>query len=115
MTGNPEVGKSLFPDYITTDIETVFTTPPFKWFLKYQPMDNTQSYRATPGADVVESYPLSFVKPVMPDISDIEFPCNEELTTVQLDAVRLASRRFQQKFSDSGVTKGFLLGNFIRS
>lgn len=108
-----EVVDSTFPEYVVTDIDRLFTTQSKNWFVKYEPMDTSQEYRIHPGADVVESYPLSFVKPPIPDADDIKFGDNGELTTVQLDAVRLASYRFQQTFLESGVTKGFLLGNLV--
>lgn len=108
-----ETDKSRFKEYVKTDIDTIFSTPSKEWFVKYEPLDKSTEYRVHPGAEVVESYPLNFVKPPMPNDDDIRIPDNGELTTVQLDALRLASSRFQTSFPESGVTKGFLLGKIF--
>lgn len=98
-----------FEEYCHATIEDIFSTPSKNWFVDCKMLDDSTGYQAHPGANVVESLPLSSVEPPYPNSADYRLPDNTDLTTIQKDAVRLAASRFQKQFT-TGETMGFLLG-----
>lgn len=102
-----------FEDYCHTTIDDIFATPSKKWFVDYKVLDGSSCNQEHPGANVVESLPLSSVEPPAPNDADYTLPDNVDLTAIQKDAVRLAASRLQKQFT-TGETMGFLLGKYLK-
>lgn len=89
-------------EYSNKTINEFFGEVTGQTFVPYEPLVASAEVHPHPGGSrIVESYPLSLVKPPMPNDDHIyfkpgEFPCKDgKLSTLQEDAVRLAATRFR--------------------